>query len=138
MIVSGKTILSIRERQCSNFYYRLPTDSAEEAETRGFNIHLENKCNHPINCAIHFKDLNGQWVTEAWYHFDPYESYYLASNGDRLLTNDSVYYFYAETTDGSQISWAADDNYYWIGLVKYGMRKAEDASGETELSLTCN
>jgi len=33
LIVSGKTILSIQERQCSNFYRPLPTDSAEEAES---------------------------------------------------------------------------------------------------------
>jgi len=32
LIVSGKTILSIRGRQCSNFYRHLPTDSAEEAK----------------------------------------------------------------------------------------------------------
>ena len=31
LIVSAKTILSTQERQCSNFYSRLPTDSAEEA-----------------------------------------------------------------------------------------------------------
>jgi hypothetical protein len=32
LIVSAKTILSIPERQCSNFHRRLPTDSAEEAK----------------------------------------------------------------------------------------------------------
>jgi hypothetical protein len=31
LIVSEKTILPIRGRQCSNFYHPLPTDSAEEA-----------------------------------------------------------------------------------------------------------
>jgi hypothetical protein len=31
LIVSGKTILPIHERQCSNFYRPLPTNSAEEA-----------------------------------------------------------------------------------------------------------
>jgi len=49
LIVSGKTILPTHERQCSNFYLPLPTDSAEEAINKE---EIEENCLRKIEMII--------------------------------------------------------------------------------------
>ncbi|MBA1447068.1 MAG: DUF1036 domain-containing protein [Gammaproteobacteria bacterium] len=115
-----------------NEHYKLW--ASEKFLNFGFGINVENKCNHPIKFAIRIKDLKGEWNTEAWYSFKALESSYLKG----IKTRDSRYYYYAETSDASNIYWGVDDNYFYISLKKYGMRTGEDMDGDTNIVLTCN
>lgn len=47
-------------------------------------------------------------------------------------------YYYAETTDSSNIVWEGDKSFNYIGLKKYGMREYEDLDGVTDIELNCN
>lgn len=106
---------------------------------RGYPVHVINQCNHPVELAVRAKTLNGEWVTRSWYTFAANEESSLNDReGVLLLTSESTMYFYAKTTDGSDIVWEGDDYYVTIGFRKYGMHVLNDDEGQTDIGLTCN
>ena len=88
-------------------------------------FNFENKCDHPVRVAIHFMDLNGQWQQEGWWTVNPNVSTYLAAqNNTRLKSNNNIWYYYVETTDGSKIGWFGNQNVSFQGQM-LKMLKAE-------------
>lgn len=107
-----------------------------DSSSQPYNFHVHNKCNRPVQIALSYKDTDNRWKTKSWWQFDPFEQAFLMSGQQRLVTKNSAYYFYAETTDGSSFVWQGD-NYLTVDGVKLGFRKGEDKQGHTEIVLTC-
>ena len=99
--------------------------------------HFTNSCHRPIRLAISYKGLDGDWHTDGWWNFGPNETAYLTSSGSRLKSRNSIWYFYAETTDGSSWKWAGDDTLSLRGT-RLKMRKMQDKQGDFNWSTTCN
>lgn len=69
------------------------------------NINLRNSCSRPIQAAIHFKDLNGNWTTNGWYNIAPGQQASVAN------TKNSIYYVYAESIEHQnfRLEWEGND-----------------------------
>lgn len=65
-------------------------------------IYFKNNCPYPLQVAVHFRDLNNQWQTKAWYSFAPNEK---AARLGGVETKNRYIYYYGETTDGSNLVW---------------------------------
>lgn len=102
------------------------------------NIYFKNKCDRDIKLAIRYLDEDGDWVTKYWYQFDGDEGSYLSSGGIRLLTSNSIIYYYAESVYGSLI-WAGEEARYFDGET-YEMRETTmsvDSDDDYYFYVTC-
>ena len=113
------------------------SSNSGSSSSGGYSYHFTNRCQHPIRLAIYYEDRSGQWRAEGWWVFAPSQSANLASADDkRLKSNNGVWYFYAETTDGSRWVWAGDKDVYLNGR-KLTMKKRTDMEGDNNWSTTC-
>jgi len=104
---------------------------------KGYSYHFTNKCKYPVRLAIHFVNLNNNWQTEGWWNIKAGGKTYLAdSNNVRLKSNKSIWYFYAETTDGSKLSWTGDKRVSFRDR-SLKMYKMEDSTGDSEWYTDC-
>jgi hypothetical protein len=104
---------------------------------KGYSYHFTNKCKYPVRLAIRFVNLNNNWQTEGWWDVKAGEKIYLAdSNNVRLKSNKSIWYFYAETTDGSNLVWTGDKNVS-VGDRSLKMYKMKDSTGDSDWYINC-
>ncbi|MGI0480476.1 hypothetical protein ACN4EE_06765 [Geminocystis sp. CENA526] len=100
-------------------------------------ISFVNGCSSaPIRIAVRFMNLSGQWETRSWYNFQ-------AGRGQTHLegtdTHNRLFYYYAESTDGSKLTWGGKDTFTAINGKNYGMRKVETSSpGDRTYTQTLN
>jgi uncharacterized membrane protein len=120
---------------------RLASDKArqkkqQEIAASSNTISFKNNCSHPLQVGIHFKNLQNQWETKSWFTFSPGESARL--NG--VNTNNRYFYYYAKTTDGSNISWYGNETSQTIGGIAYNMKKVDTGASKVNWtqSLSCN
>lgn len=66
-----------------------------------------NECNQPLNIAIHYKDLWGNWVTDGWYLVQPDTGFPIASTANRYI------YIAAISVDG-RLTWYGNDYYDYV------------------------
>jgi Group XII secretory phospholipase A2 precursor (PLA2G12)/Protein of unknown function (DUF1036) len=109
------------QRAASN---RANQNQQQQKSSANNKISFKNSCSHPIQVAIHFQNLQNQWETKAWYSFSPGESSRL--NG--VDTKNRYLYYYAETTDRSNIVWKGNDTSETIGGRVYNMLKFDIGS----------
>lgn len=109
-------------------------DNSGSSENAGFSVKVHNKCDESVRVAIHYKNIDGSWLTKFWWEIDPQENTYLSSGGERVKTNNSVLYYYAYADIGA---WRGDATFQEINGESYGMRKIEDTEGDTEIVLSC-
>lgn len=83
----------------------------QQQQGRGYSIYFQNRCPFPIRLAMRYKRPSGTWVTDGWWNFDGNSGNYLASNTQRLQTNNSIIYYYAEITQGRH------KGYNWSGNI---------------------
>ncbi|WP_444995601.1 DUF1036 domain-containing protein [Aliikangiella sp. IMCC44359] len=133
--ISGQKHLGKNRTSVSQHF---TTDPYFTVENRGFSISVKNTCKYPIRVAIHYKNTSGSWVTKSWWEFQPNKSAKLMSKNQYLLTGDSKIYYYAETTNRTNIVWKGNKTVQYIGFKKYEMRSWDDFDGDTELELNCN
>ena len=133
--IAGRKILG-KNKDYINQHFNINPNAV--VENRGFKVSVKNLCPHPVKVAVNYKNTSGTWVTKSWWKFSQNESANLTSNNHYILTRDSRLYFYAETSNRTNIAWAGDKKYVYIGFKKYGMRAIEDSEGDTYLELTCN
>ena len=71
-----------------------------------------------ISTAIHYKNINGYWVTDGWWNIGPGETAYVVD------TIHPFFYYYGESADG-KIFWEGEDNYQTVrgSNEAYGFRK---------------
>jgi hypothetical protein len=103
-------------------------------------LYVKNNCSQPIRLALRYRNPADNWETIGWWSFEADEGSYLASNGERIRSNNSVFYYYAEvTTSGADYSWSGDESREFSGRT-LPMRKTElspDSDGNYTLSLSC-
>ncbi len=116
------------------------TDSSgggSPSNSTGFNYHFSNSCDRPVRLALSYQDMSNAWVTESWWTFEPGESAWLSSDNVRLSSNNANYYYYAETTDGSNWNWGGD-HMVTVDNELYGMKPKYDAEGHNEWAINCD
>lgn len=104
---------------------------------KGYAFHITNSCSHPINLAVSYRDVTGEWINRGWYSFEPNERSYLSDDkGRNILTNNATWYYYAKSADSSNIEWSGKD-VLAFGAQRLPMKRVDQASGENQLRLTC-
>jgi uncharacterized membrane protein len=112
--------------------------AAATGQVAAYSILVDNQCSHPISVAVRYSDAGGVWRSAGWWKLGSNARTYLAdTNGIRLTTAGATMYFYAETTDDAELSWQGDYRAA-MGGSNLPMRRVDDASGDTEVVLTCN
>jgi hypothetical protein len=108
---------------------------------RGHYFYFRNNCHKPVRLVLRYKQLSGQWITQGWYSFDGNEASYLNSEpGVKLRSNNSIFYYYAESTDGSGSVWSGDENREFGGQ-SLPMKKKEvslDSDSDWNLGIRCS
>ncbi|MDY6803226.1 MAG: DUF1036 domain-containing protein [Cyanobacteriota bacterium] len=107
---------------------------------RGRQFYFQNNCSKPIQLALGYRNPSDRWETNGWWSFEPNEGSYLAHNGERIRSNNSTFYYYAEVTaSGYDASWSGDESREFSGRT-LPMKKTElspDSDGDYTLSLSC-
>jgi uncharacterized membrane protein len=103
---------------------------------RGFNYKFTNKCSLPVRLAVRYKNLTDEWITRGWWNFEPGESSYLSSSGNRLASRNSIYYYYAETTEDLGVNWSGNEQVSFDGRTLKMIRK-KDNDGHNNWSISC-
>lgn len=85
-------------------------------------ISVENDCHKSIKFSMRWKSKSGPWYTNYWWEFDPYEEFYLSSDGHTVTFKHNVIYFYAESYDSK---WSGDHNFEISNSRILGMRRQE-------------
>jgi hypothetical protein len=79
-----------------------------------FKILIENACQKPIEVAIYYEGLDGQWTTRGWYEISA------GTQAPLVDTKQAKYYTYARTKD-QMINWKGNDTFQKVtGEKKYG------------------
>lgn len=79
---------------------------------RIYNYQVTNSCRHPIRVAIRYRNMQQQWVSLGWWSLRPGQSISLADrdNVTLLASDNSIWYYYAESTNNAGLSWFGQDN----------------------------
>jgi len=103
----------------------------------GFRFRFHNQCNRPVRLAIRFKDTRELWHTKGWWEFPPGENRVLSDAGNvSLTTSSSVWYYYAESADGSGLVWSGDHRVRYDDRL-IAMKELKDDEGDSEWSVSC-
>ena len=141
--------LLIKCNTAANAYYKvvreLGQNAYNEAQNKakrklrqsGYNYYFTNNCSSPVRLAIEYKNTSDEWVTEGWWNFAPGESAYLRSNGIRLASKNSIFYYYAEPTDNSGGYWGGNHKARFNGEI-LNMKRKQDKNGHNEGDITCD
>lgn len=113
-----------------------PSTTPSTPSGGGEPYHITNNCKHPIRILLRYRNVNDEWKTAGWWDFTPNEAAYLAVDNKRLLSKNSIWYYYAETTNNTNYSWQGDHSVAYNGRT-YKMRQREDKQGINKLALTC-
>ena len=105
-------------------------------KAQGFGIGFFNACQtKTLRIAVSFRESSGGWVDRGMYTFAPGER---ASLRD-VRTSNSIFYYYAESTDGSSVWTSSDQPTLTVGGRTYRPRRATAniSSGTYYTTLTC-
>jgi uncharacterized membrane protein len=123
-----------------------PADASERRsdwEARNLkSLHFKNNCPSPVKLAVRYRDENENWVTGGWWRFDGREGAHLrrSSTNSRVLTNNSIVYYYAETTGGKRATWSGNTAKRF-GNTTLPMKRKEmrqNSDGTYLLSINCD
>lgn len=99
-------------------------------------FYIENQCNHPLSIILQYRDVEGVWRMEEGTINGGVAGYLTDKEGNEFKTNNAVWYYYAQTTDGSDWEWAGDELSSYAG-VDLPMIRAEDHEGDNDIILSC-
>lgn len=71
---------------------------------------FENNCTNPVRLAIRYQDTNNQWRSIGWWNVSPGHKITLNYQNYPLRSNNNIWYYFAETTDGSGHQWKGNRN----------------------------
>ncbi len=99
----------------------------------GTPIEFTNSCTHPVQIAVMYQTPAGQWDSEAWWSFRFGERSTLRlTSGNTVSTSNPRMYYYAETTDGSQLEWSGG-----VRVNVEGRSLAMKSWNGSKIELTC-
>lgn len=107
-----------------------------KAQSSGYSISFANQCSKSVRIAVSYRDNNGRWIDRGMYDFVPGERSALKD----VWSNNRIFYYYAETTDGS-VFWGANNQpHLTVNGRTYRPRKVEVKRGDTYYvqTLTCS
>jgi hypothetical protein len=120
---------------------QLTRGAASPPTSGGHDFYFRNNCAKPVRLVLRYKQLSGEWRTQGWYNFDGNEASYLnAEPGVRLRSNNSVFYYYAESTDGRTSVWSGDESREFNGE-SWPMKRKDltlDSDGDWSLGIRCD
>jgi hypothetical protein len=112
-----------------------PAFDSSMLESNSINVTFKNKCYDDIYVAVHYKDMDGVWITKGWFKIAAYANAFLFSTKNRNI------YYTAESANGNH-KWTGDDLYKSVrgSAKKYGFKKKVGPSTlkPYNLSITCN
>lgn len=83
----------------------------EDGETRRYDkIELHNACKFKIAVAVHYRDLDDEWITRGWWNVEPGET----TTTDAMTRNAYVYFFAENQSEGR--SWNGDGDEHALEL----------------------
>jgi hypothetical protein len=109
----------------------------------GHDLYVSNACSHPISYATHYLKTDGVWATDGYWAFQPNEGYYLADPYNaRLHSKNLIFYFHADATDGSGLTWVGENTYevggdnQSLSFRKYQV--ADPSPVDLRITITCS
>jgi tetratricopeptide (TPR) repeat protein len=104
----------------------------------GHKLKVTNQCSRPVSISIYFlNSATNQWKGYRW-DIKSDTSTYLGTGTDAevMATTAHEIYYYAETTDGTNLVWKGDYP-RTEGNKTLNMRKLADSEGDIDWALTC-
>jgi hypothetical protein len=101
----------------------------------GRQISFHNSCTHPVRMAISYKRHNSEtWRTTGYWDFDPNKGDTLDDDEAPIWTKNSIFYFSAESIDGSNIKWGNSDTRYTVDTDSktHDFKMVDDRSGHRQ------
>jgi hypothetical protein len=134
----GEALAQLNEEYTRSQDSRAPGNqfSGPAGGSQGFGYYFLNSCSRPIALAIRYQEVTGQWRTDGWWNFAPGQGSYLFSGGKQIRSKNAIWYFYAETVDGSDWNWTGDYSFSLSGR-NLRMQEMTDKEGDSEWSITC-
>jgi len=106
---------------------------------RGREFYLKNNCSEPVELLLRYRNPSGNWVTRGWWSFDSGKGAFLSSSGERIRSDNSIFYYYAQIP-GTSYSWSGSEEREFRGR-EYPTRKRKispDSDGDWYLPLSCS
>lgn len=109
-------------------------------------VEIDNDCRDPISATIHYKTLEGSWVTTGWYRIEPYAlTGSLYHKGIPVVTDNDIIYTYAQNDRRTSREWSADDDdrdgrTFYVTGERYRFRMKEtppDSAGVRTVRFAC-
>lgn len=105
-------------------------------------IYFRNNCRYPLQFSLRYQDSSGNWRSEGSWNFEGNKSAYLVSEDQRLRSNNSIFYYYAEITQEpyKDYRWTGDKDTEVGGrtLPMSETTLSPDSDGDYVLSLSCS
>ncbi len=98
-----------------NFNKNLSRVQALERAAEEYPLEIENACKFPIRIAIKYKAAYGVMYSVGWWKFKPSEKNTMSYDGDSVKLGSPSMYYYAESTDGSNIVWSGEETINVLG-----------------------
>lgn len=106
----------------------------------GRTIKLFNDCSHPIEFIIRNAPNGAQWASHGWYNLKAGANSTFTDNGVTLTQDDDYsLYFWARSTDGSNLKWTGSNNQDFQGQSYAFMEMTVSKEGSNQLvsHITC-
>ncbi len=117
-------------------YSKLPS-----SRQNGRRFYLRNNCSAPIEFLLRYKDrASDEWITKGWWRLKANEKSFLTSDKLYIKSSNKIAYYFARTTDGSNVSWRGDKKRQYNGKT-YSMKKKEvdiNSQGHYSIGLKCS
>lgn len=137
---AGLIVCAFNPEACENNSNSSSSQNSSQGNSSSdsFNFKITNNCKHKAKLALHYRKLDGNWSTNGWWEINGNSWRYLTfKDGSYVKTNNSIFYYYAEAADGS-FYWSGGNKNYTLNGKNLAMKKIEDKSGDSELTLSCD
>ncbi len=112
-------------------------ESNEETNAEN-QFNFENQCRYPVTLAIRYWGVNEEWHKAGWWDVDPGDRVYLKdTEGNRLISNNAIWYYYARTNKGPDIEWTGKYPFRFDGSV-LRMIELKDTVGDSDWFVSCD
>ena len=119
---------------CAGFLLSSAPARASLTVTPGLTV--SNRCNRDITIAVYYKNSRGSWTATSFTN--------IRARGQKeavASSNNSIFYYYAESTTGSPVRWTGNREVKVEGK-NYSMKEArlnlDQERNRYLLELTCN
>jgi hypothetical protein len=117
-----------------------PTQTPTLAVQHGY-IFLQNLCDKPVRLALGYQDEKGAWQYIKWWEREGnFKDFLHYADGTPLVSNYGTFYYYAETTDSSNLVWKGDKDFKF-GDVTLSTRELDltrNSDGNWVISINCD